>query len=88
MRTSLNDIKLIEDHIEGRLDPGSHLLLKARAIIDPAFKSNMHLQKKIYELVRIYGRRKLRSDIEKVSKNLFEASRESAFKNKIIDIFT
>ncbi len=84
MKTSLNEIKMVDDHITGQLNGGEKLLFEARMIIDPVLRFNIHLQGKLYSLVKAYGRREIRNQVVSVEKKLFQ---NDAFRSEINSIF-
>ena len=89
MRTSLNDIKLIEDHLFQRFENGDSLPFEARLILDPALPANIAWQQKSYDLIRQYGRKKIKNEIEAVHQKLFSDKNEHAgFRQKILKLFS
>jgi hypothetical protein len=85
MKTSLNEIKQIDDHITGQLSDGEKLVIDARSIIDPVLRFNINLQRKLYALVKAYGRRSIRSEVVDVQDKLFQ---DTKFRNDILTIFS
>jgi hypothetical protein len=85
MKTSLNEIKQIDDHITGQLSDGEKLVIDARMIIDPVLRFNINLQRKLYALVKVYGRRSTRSEVVNVQDKLFQ---DTKFRNEILTIFS
>jgi hypothetical protein len=85
MKTSLNEIKQIDDHITGQLSDGENLVIDARMIIDPVLRFNINLQRKLYALVKAYGRRSTRSEVVNVQDKLFQ---DTKFRNEILTIFS
>lgn len=88
MRTSLNEIKMIEDHLANRLNGEEELLFQARLILYPTLKDHVRWQEKVYSLVKSYGRRKLKEEIEEVHQKMFSAPEHEGFRNKIFNLFT
>ena len=83
MRTSLNEIREIEEHLLKQHSPEEDLLFQARLILYPSLKEKVLWQQKVYELVRAYGRKKLREEIEEVHQKLFSAPEHKSFREKI-----
>jgi hypothetical protein len=87
MRTSLNKIKNTEDFLLGKLTPEDSLVFKAKLLVDPALRINTGIQHKIYELVRAYGRKQLKSEIESVHVKLFNDPEASSFRRSVYSLF-
>ena len=88
MRTSLNNIKQTEDYLSGQMSAGDSLLFKAKMLIDPSLRLNVVMQQKIYLLVRLYSRQKLKSEIENVHKKIFHDPAKAAFRKEIFKYFS
>ena len=87
MRTSLIEIKKLEDLILNSGDHSERLVTEAKALIDPDLREMVQLQKKSYELIRLYGRNKLRGEIEEVERLIFREPKFKFFQNTIRSIF-
>jgi hypothetical protein len=87
MRTSLNKIKLIEGYIFNVNQPLDALLFDAMLILDPAFREQVNLQKKVHTIVLQYSRKKLRTEIDSVHKQLFDKPEHRSFRWRILDLF-
>jgi len=88
MRTSLNEIQQIEKYIDQELPMEDALVFEAKAIINPSLGRNTFLQKKIYELLRHYHRRKLRNEMEKIHRLVFHDPANTSFRKNILQLFT
>lgn len=88
MRTSLNEIKAIEQHLLQEAPPEDNLLFEANLILDPELKEKVQWQQKTYQLVRTYGRKQLRAEIEAVHQQLFTQARHRSFRQKVLSLFT
>lgn len=88
MRTSLNEIKQLEDFLLKKSSQDERLLLSAKFILDPELLEKLRWQKKTYELIREYGRLALRKEIEKVHQKLFLEEEHKGFKQKIMKLFS
>ncbi|HTJ47814.1 MAG TPA: hypothetical protein VL443_00060 [Cyclobacteriaceae bacterium] len=84
MRTSLNKIKETEDFILNAMKPDDALLFRARLILDPVLRMQLALQRKVYALIRLYGRRNLKSEIISVQENIFNTTE---FREEIDQLF-
>jgi len=88
MRTSLNEIKLIDGHI---FNQGTHedaLLFDAMLILNPGLTNQIMWQKKTHAIVQQYGRKKLKAEIEMVHQRLFTEPVNQTFKEKILGLFS
>ncbi len=85
MKTSLTEIKQIDDHITGQLNDGDKLVFDARLILDPLLRFNIRMQQKLYALVKAYGRRSMRREVTSVQNQLFQ---DKSFRNEIDTIFS
>jgi len=87
MRTSLNEIKQIEGHLFNQAAVDDALLFDAMLILDRDMSYKVTLQKKVYQLVRQYGRKKLKAEVESVHQQLFSEARHKTFRQKIMRLF-
>ena len=87
MRTSLNEIELIDDHLSGRLEPGEQLLFEAKVIVDPKLADDLYWQRRTLALVKLYGRKTLRAEIESVHQQLFSQPAHQSFRHRILKLF-
>ncbi|MBL4676634.1 MAG: hypothetical protein JKY70_10585 [Mucilaginibacter sp.] len=87
MRTSLNNIKLTDDHVNGLLPTGDALVFEARLILNPALQDEVILHKQTLALVQQYGRDMLRKDIESIHTQLFSQPQHRSFKDSILRFF-
>jgi hypothetical protein len=87
MRTSLNELKQIEDHLLGLNAPEDSLVFEAKMILDTNLRSNVQLQQRSYTLVQQYGRKQLKAEIEAVHQQLFNNPAHRTFVDKIRSLF-
>jgi hypothetical protein len=88
MKTSLNELRLIEDYLlSGREDEES-CLFEAKLILQPELKEHVYWQNKTYQLVRCYGRKQLKAEIEKIHQTLFNTNRHQPFRQRIMRLFS
>lgn len=88
MRTSLKEIKNIENYLFGRFEAGEKLMFDTRLILDTQMAEKVAWQKEAYDLVQQYGRKKLKSELEMVHQKLFENPEHTGFRQKILQIFS
>ena len=87
MRTSLNNIKLTEDFLSGEMEPQDRLVFRAKLLLDPVLKMNTMLQRQAYSLIRFYGRKKLRAEIESAHQNVFADPAKAKYRQEIDRLF-
>ena len=87
MKTSWNELRLIEDHLLSTNKAEDSILFEARLILQPNLQDNVFWQQKTYELIHQYGRRQLRKEVEQVHEKLFTAPEHYSFRQKIMRFF-
>lgn len=85
MRTSLNEIKTIEDHLFNHSQPGDKLLFQANMILDADLREKVDMQQTVYQTVQQYGRKQLKAEIEAVHQKLLK--QPDGFMQKLIRLF-
>ena len=87
MKTSLTNVQLIEDYLLGRASNEQRLLFEARLLLDSTLQGDVYWQRKVYSVVRQYGRQQFRDELERLHQQLFTAPQHRAFRDKIIAFF-
>lgn len=87
MRTSLNDIRNIENYLEGKLNPEELLVFQARLLSDPVLKLNVYVQQKVYSILRLYHRKKLKEEVETVHQRVFGDPLKVKFQQAVYQLF-
>jgi len=87
MRTSLNDIQKIENYLGGKLNSNESLVFQARLLIDPVLKLNVYVQQKVYSILLLYHRRKLKEEAEIVHQRIFSDPQKVDFQQAILQRF-
>jgi hypothetical protein len=87
MRTSLNEIKQIDDYLFRHATEADNLLFEARLILQPTLPEKVLWQQRTYEIIRQYSRRKLKAEIETVHQQLFNEPEHHSFSRKIRAFF-
>jgi hypothetical protein len=87
MRTSLNEIKLIDGYIFNNSSTEDALLFDAMLIINPVLSDQIVWQEKTHALVQQYSRKKLMAEIESAHQKLFNETEHKSFKEKILSFF-
>lgn len=87
MRTSLNELKQIEDHLLQLNAPEESLVFEANLILDANLRSNVQLQQHTYSLIKHYSRKQLRAEIDAVHQQIFSNAAHQTFVDKILSLF-
>lgn len=88
MRTSLNEIKQIEEHLFRKESSPDSLLMEVRLLLDDELSRKVDLQRQTYRLIKSYGRKKLKEEIAALDQQLFQAAKHQSFRDKIRRIFS
>ena len=83
----MNDIKQAEQYLHKELAPEEALLFEARLLTNPFLKLNLLFQKKVYSIVGLYHRKKLREEAEAAHQRLFNNPDKAAFRKEIYNLF-
>lgn len=83
MRTSLNNIRLIEKFLKGQMSPEESLLFHVRLMNDQVLNINLRIQEKIYALIKLYHRKKLKEEIQSVDHKMFSDPLKADFQESI-----
>lgn len=87
MRTSLNNIKLTEEYLNGELPMGDKLLFEARMLIEDDLLTNLKTQQQAVKLIKQYSREQLRAEIDTVHQTLFNNKQHRTFAMRVMDLF-
>ena len=87
MRTSLTNVAIIESFLTGMLRAEDRLLFEARLLTDPDLEIQTRLQKKVYELVRLFGRKQLKTELQAIHARLITHPDKGVFQKEIANIF-
>ena len=87
MRTSLNEIKLIEGHLFNSHSTEDRLLFDAMLILNPDLPEQVLWQKKAHKVINQYSRKKLKVEIAALQQQLFSSEQHRTFRQKILSLF-
>jgi hypothetical protein len=87
MRTSLNEIKLIDDHLFNMGTTEDALLFDALLILNPLLNEQVLWQKKAHAIVQQYSRKKIKAEIDAVHQQLFTQMKHRSFRQKVLNLF-
>lgn len=88
MRTSLNEIKKIEDYLHKKTDLADRLLFEANMVLNKDLNEKVEMQKEVCQLVNIYGRKRLKVELEAIHHQLFNDQEHISFRNSILRLFS
>lgn len=88
MKTSWNELQLIEDFLLADPAGEEKTLMQARLILQPGLRENIHWQQKTYQLVNAYGREELKREIGRVHHLLFTTAEHLSFRQKVLRFFS
>jgi hypothetical protein len=83
----MSETQHIDAYLNKSLLPADHLLMEAKLILDPELREKTLWQQRTYELVKAYGRKRLREDIERAQTRVFTEQGFSAFRKIIHHLF-
>ncbi|RYD56037.1 MAG: hypothetical protein EOP56_13970 [Sphingobacteriales bacterium] len=87
MTTSLTETKLLDEYLHNTCDRQDIAVLEVRLMLEPELKQKLHWQQYTHQLVCLYGRKKLRDEIEAVHQKLFTDPDHTGFQKRISAIF-
>jgi hypothetical protein len=87
MRTSLTETEQIEAHLLQLSSPGDALVFEAKLLVDDELQEKTHWQKATYNMVKLYGRKQLKQEIDAVHQTLFSTAKHKSFSEKIKSIW-
>jgi hypothetical protein len=87
MRTSLNNIKAIDDYLLGYMSPEDALLFEARMILNSDLVNDIAYQRLTHDTIIQYGRKNIRAEIAAVQKKLAAAPEHRDYIQRIADLF-
>jgi len=86
MRTSLNEIKAIEDQLFNYSPPDEALLFDVKLILNAPLRDKVSLQQAAYQTIRQYSRKQLKAELEIVHRNLLQ--KPTGFMQKLMRLFS
>ncbi|UFH57904.1 hypothetical protein [Spirosoma sp. KNUC1025] len=71
MRPLLDEVQLLEDYHKGTLPEDQQLDVEVRLLWDQELQQKLARQQRAYKVLRMYGRRQLRAELEAIHVRLF-----------------
>ncbi len=87
MRTSLNNIKTIDDYLLGNTAPGDTLLFEAKMLLNSDLREDVQHQLHTYSIIRQYGRQIIKDEIKRVQQTLATEPQYKNFMQRIVNLF-
>lgn len=87
MRKSLHEIQEVENYIFGRMSVQEHQEFNMQLLVNPHLQEAVDVQKASYTLIKAYGRKKLKAELDDVHKKLFTHPEKKWFRKLIKNIF-
>ncbi|HWA33602.1 MAG TPA: hypothetical protein VG737_05710 [Cyclobacteriaceae bacterium] len=87
MRTSLIEIRDAEKYLKGEMRPEESLVFEARILTNDNLSSNVSLQQKLYGLLLLFQRKKIKADVLEIHTRLFSQRKHGEFQERIRQIF-
>ncbi|MEL6560812.1 MAG: hypothetical protein AAFQ94_21640 [Bacteroidota bacterium] len=87
MRISLIETQEIDRYLNDEMTTMSRLVFESRMLVDPLLKEKVEHQKKANELIKVYGRQKLKQEIRNIDQMLFSDAKFKSFQTKVFTIF-
>lgn len=84
---SFADIATIERFIFGKMSTSERLLFEARLLLDSSLRMAVKEQQRVYRVARLYGRRKLKMEIEGIHHRLFSSEADFTYLEHIQGLF-
>lgn len=83
----MNEALAIENHVFGLELAENRLLFEAKLLIDPTLQEKVTAQKQVYHLVKQYGRKQLKAELEAVHLQIFTAAAHRPFAQRVRSLF-
>ena len=87
MRTSLNNIKIIDDYLLGRMAPENLPLFEANMLLNSDLSDDVKYQQSTYSIIRQYSRQNIKSEIKAIQETLATAPEHVGFMRSIGNLF-
>jgi hypothetical protein len=87
MRTSLNNIKIIDDYLLGRMAPEDLPLFEANMLLNSDLSDDVKYQQSTYSIIRQYSRQNIKSEIKAIQETLATAPEHVGFMRSIGNLF-
>ncbi|MGN7989958.1 hypothetical protein ACTJKC_21620 [Pedobacter sp. 22226] len=87
MKTSLHELRSIEHYLLSDNKDGESFLFEAKLILQPELEEQVYWQNKTYQMVRNYGRKQLKNELNNIHETLFNTDEHQSFRQKVMRLF-
>ncbi len=87
MRTSLNNIKLIDEYLLGNMPTADGLLFEVNILLNAELAGDVALQKQTHDIIKVYSRQSIKAEIAAAQHKLNTDAKHSRFKQLIVNVF-
>jgi hypothetical protein len=87
MRTSLNEIRQIEQYLEGKNEQGESSLLQSRLLNEPTLWQQVRLQRVVMRLVKLFHFKKMKTEVQQTGIKIFNDPGRKDFQQSIHQLF-
>ena len=87
MKTSWPDTRHIDEYLHGHLPDTDAAVFEARLILDPALAKKVREQQAVYRYITLYGRKKLKAELETAFRHMQAEPGHRSFFQKIHGFF-
>jgi hypothetical protein len=84
---TLSETSDIENYLFNRLKTSTKLVFEARLLIDPILRRNVELQQRLYLILILSGRKKIRSEVDKIHQHVFSDPEKLIFQQSMVQLF-
>jgi len=88
MTTSWNETRQIEAVLTGTAAPGDVLLFEAKLMLDNELADKVIWQQKAHSVIKQYGRKQIKAEIDAVHQKLFTQPEHRNFSQQIRQLFS
>lgn len=83
----MTDALLLESYLSGQLPANERILFEARLLVEEPLKQQLAAQQHLLELVKAFGRERLRAQIKAAEVRVFTQSRYARFQKHLTQLF-
>ncbi len=87
MRTSLIETEQLDKYLHQSAESSEALLTEAKLMLSPTLRDKLYWQANTHDLIHLYGREKLRKEINAIENRLFTKPKYRSFQERISAIF-
>ena len=87
MRTSLIEIQQTEQYLRADMEQCDRGVFEARMLVDEGLRDRVRWQQKVYKLLRLYRRTRLKQEIHNVEQQIFTNPEYVGFARHIEALF-